>query len=61
MTLTINIACDNSAFDDHKEAEIGRILTEFAERLKTESIVIGDTFHLRDINGNKVGEVIVGD
>ena len=61
MTLTINIACDNSAFDDHKEAEIGRILKEFADDLQTHNIVIGDTFSLDDANGNKVGEVIVGD
>lgn len=51
--FTIEIDCDNTAFDDSPQAEIIRILREAADRLEVapyeKSIV------LSDINGNHVG------
>lgn len=60
--ITITINTGNAAFDDEPATEIARILREIAasmERDGTPSLVeLQDgTFLVRDINGNKCGEV----
>lgn len=56
--LTLEIECDNAAFDDHPSDEIARILRGVADdfagygRPGRREIRTGS---LRDINGNRVG------
>ena len=52
MRFTLEIQCDNAAFDDLRE-EISRILAEASERVLAETTV--RTFVVRDGNGNTVG------
>ena len=63
MTITITIQCDNAAFDPECEAggpadEIARILKDYARKLREgrESPADGGCT-LRDISGNRVGQV----
>jgi hypothetical protein len=56
MKATIKIDMDNAAFDA-PDAELARILRELADKLETMKLV-GVT-PLRDINGNRVGELKV--
>jgi hypothetical protein len=51
VTFTIKIECGNDAFRDSKDAEIKRILREFAGRdiLPTATILL-------DANGNPIGK-----
>jgi hypothetical protein len=59
MKLKIEIEMENAAFDgDEAGPEASRILTELAERLNFRNLedVEGN---LRDVNGNKVGKVMV--
>jgi len=57
MKVTIKIAMDNAAFDeDCGEYELARILRETADLLQPSSSY---TLNLRDINGNRVGELKV--
>ncbi|MNK49866.1 hypothetical protein D3C87_687310 [compost metagenome] len=53
-TFTVNMRCDNAAFDDAPEAEIARILREMADSLESRGASgFFETIH--DINGNDVG------
>jgi hypothetical protein len=55
--LTIVIETDNAAFEDSPGAELARILREVADKLARHSEVQpGDSFKLRDLNGNTVGK-----
>lgn len=51
MKFTLEIECDNAAFDGGRKHEVARILKELAKRIGE---VKPDT-RLRDINGNTVG------
>ena len=62
MELTITINLDNAALDDHVGEEIARILHEQNFRAIDNKVFFKQGFNksiLRDINGNKVGKVIV--
>lgn len=51
MKFTLEIACDNAAFEDDATEEIARILRELADDLDAGH----STAVLRDANGNRVG------
>jgi hypothetical protein len=53
MTFTLEINCNNAAFDDEGHAEVARILRELAERLEADESI--KQVPLQDINGNRVG------
>jgi hypothetical protein len=63
MKLTITIECDNAAFGESDGehtpesvgAEVGRILRGLGRKLEG-GIEAGDSGHLRDCNGNQVGD-----
>lgn len=57
MTLTLTIDCDNAAFEDC--GEVARILRELAERVDGREAHDMDEIILRDVNGNRVGDVRV--
>jgi hypothetical protein len=59
MNCTIKINMDNSAFDDSKADELQRILHELANDIACNTIEEYDSFSIRDINGNKIGECII--
>lgn len=61
MKCTININMDNSAFGDNKADELQRILHELANDIACSTIEENtyDSFSIRDINGNKIGECII--
>ena len=53
--ITITIRTDNEAFQGgNREAEIERILTEIANQIHQ-----GRDPHVYDVNGNKVGTVVL--
>lgn len=54
--ITITIETGNVAFDDHPATEVGRILRDLADRFEYQGVVPD---HLRDINGNTVGSVLI--
>lgn len=59
MTITIRIKTDNAAFEDDKQGEVTRILTDYLEEVKRLGVLrLGDVT-LRDYNGNTVGRVNV--
>ena len=55
--ITIDIQCDNAAFEDSPEQEVARILKELSEKI---AYGLSDT-NLRDINGNIVGNMYVNE
>ena len=54
MKFTLEINCDNAAFEDFPEQEISRILTEAAMIVEVGGSIVPGSI-LRDINGNTVG------
>jgi len=60
MKATISIEMDNAAFDPHG-AELARILRELADRVEGRATADGQSYNLRDANGNRVGELSVTD
>ena len=62
--ITITINTDNAAFDDGRggASEVARILATLVDLLGREraELIPGDQFILRDINGNTVGDMLVG-
>lgn len=59
MEITITINTDNDAFaDGNLETEVARILNYLAARVKVGGV---DTYPIKDINGNTVGEMNVLD
>lgn len=54
MKFTVQLDCDNFAFDEAPTDEVARILQNLAKRLEREGLqwVVG----LTDLNGNRVGE-----
>jgi hypothetical protein len=59
MNLSISISMDNAAFEDGSGGEVARILREFATKIDSAELHDGDTWKLMDINGNRVGRVVV--
>ncbi len=56
MKITIEIQCDNAAFDPESAVEVSRILGELSNRVGVNGITRRT---LRDINGNSVGTMKV--
>ena len=61
MDLNITLNMDNAAFTDGNGFEAARILTEIANQMKDHSLEVGDSYPLRDYNGNRVGELTITD
>lgn len=62
MHCKIEIKMDNAAFDwpSYGGLELARILREASKRAESLEFTLGqDSWPLRDINGNKVGQVII--
>ena len=59
MKLTITITMDNAAFEPSNGEEIARILEKLAVLWRGESLEAGESAHLLDFNGNKVGKAEV--
>lgn len=59
MKLKIEIDLDNAAFEESINHEINRILVDFIERRMPPVLVSGDSWNLFDVNGNKIGKVLV--
>ena len=59
MKVTIEIQCDNAAFED-LNGEVSRILRVLAKRVDTSPKSLED-MRLMDLNGNKVGQMVVSD
>ncbi len=61
MKFLLTMDMENAAFmvDDEPEMEAARILRKLAERVWKRSLVPGESFILRDFNGNRVGEAEV--
>ena len=49
--FTLNIDCENLAFEDDVAPELARLLREIADRIESGSMA----GNIRDINGNRVG------
>jgi hypothetical protein len=61
VRFTINMTCDNAAFEDNPEREVARILRRIADRLD-QFIDIEPTWHtIFDTNGNDVGRWSLGE
>ncbi len=54
MQFTINMTCDNAAFEDNPEREVARILRNLAQTLRNGP---ASRFYetIFDVNGNDVG------
>ena len=67
MNATISIEMDNTAFEDAKASETARILRELATKIEDAGEQLGAPtygvigIHLRDINGNIVGQFRIND
>ena len=59
MKFTLEIDMDNAAFEGQNGAESARILDTLTKRLSEYNLETGDTFPLRDLNGNSVGRAVV--
>lgn len=60
MKFTLEIDCDNDAFDGSPQLELSRILQCAARRLASQGINTTNTA-LFDANGNKVGQWTYGE
>lgn len=52
--IVIKINTENAAFEGCPEKEVSRILVTLANKIEN-----GENLSVMDINGNKVGEVII--
>jgi hypothetical protein len=52
MNFTLNIDCDNAAFEEDSSAEVARILRTLADKLDNGQTYFPNVF---DLNGNGVG------
>ena len=59
MTITIEIKCDNAAFEDNEGREVARILRRLATLCEEHGIEAADGNRLMDFNGNHVGGVTI--
>ncbi len=56
MKFKLEIEMENAAFEEQQEGyEASRILNNLANKIAPYSLAIGDTFPLKDVNGNRVG------
>jgi hypothetical protein len=55
MRFTLTIDCDGAAFDGQVDDEVARILIDVADTLQYNGIRDGESYSLRDLNGNRVG------
>lgn len=55
MNYTLTIDLDNDAFQPNLVPELIRILSKEINRLESESLSIGFTQIIFDINGNRIG------
>lgn len=58
VNLTIELGCDNAAFDDDPTAEVARILRALADRMEGASP--DEDYPLRDANGQRA-RMVFGD
>jgi hypothetical protein len=60
LRFTINMTCENAAFEDNPQGEVSRILRRIADFLEFNNIE--PTWHtILDINGNDVGRWKLGE
>ena len=62
--VTITIECQNAAFEQDQAAEVARILRTLAGKIEARPGNMENRSHaetLRDINGNSVGEMRIGE
>lgn len=59
MKFTLEIACDNDAFEASPALEISRILESVARRIKYRGLE--DSNKVFDANGNRVGQWTYGE
>ena len=60
MKTTITIALDNAAFKPSQGAEVARILRNIANKFEGDDALLeGLDVTLYDVNGNRVGDVVV--
>ena len=59
MKLKLTITCDNAAFEDNAGGQCASILNDLAALITDRDLLPGETFTLRDFNGNRVGEAKV--
>ncbi|MCA1841068.1 MAG: hypothetical protein LC723_12220 [Actinobacteria bacterium] len=59
MKFTLEITCDNAAFDENPFPEVARILREAARKVDDGLVKIGQEQPLRDVNGNRVGSFVM--
>ena len=53
--FTLEIKCENAAFEDDRAGEVARILRDAAGKIAIPGAIPGAEYTLRDINGNRVG------
>ena len=62
MELQIKLSTDNAAFSPNVGLEVSRILSNYANSIKDVLDNVSNTWELettlRDLNGNKVGNVV---
>jgi len=59
MKAQITINMDNAAFEDTPEIELGRILEKLSRSVQSQPLSVGNSILLRDVNGNRVGELTI--
>lgn len=59
MKFTLEIECDNAAFDDDATVEIARILRKLAKEMTGGAEYFESHWTLRDVNGNRVGQAVL--
>ena len=59
MKAKIEIEMDNAAFDEANGFELARILEVAAYNVVNETLSGGESFAMRDYNGNVVGKLII--
>ena len=56
--FTLKICTDNDAFHPDPAPELADILSSLAQRINENGIKEDDLFDVRDVNGNKVGNML---
>lgn len=56
-TLKVVMNLQNAAFEGSSGTEAARILRDVASRIDGEELGVNDCRFLRDVNGNRVGEL----
>lgn len=63
MKAVIKIRMDNSAFSNNNAMELARVLKDLSFKMieNGNDLDVGDLFSVRDINGNRVGQLEIKD